>query len=327
MKFLSLFTSLLSLASAVIAVSNPLPGSSDIVVRDPSIWYNPTSRKYFLFSTDEKIKIFTSPSLTGPWTRVGSVLPNCSKINLPGNCNLWAPSISFTLGKYVLYYSVSTIGSQNSAIGVATSPSMEPGTWTDLGAVVTSKPGDVYNAIDPDLIDDNGLKLSFGSYWNGIYQIGLWPDVNNPASATPGTHLAGGNGRPSEGGTTIKPDGTSTWYHFFSDGVTPLAGSTSRPPAGQEYKVLVGRGGSGMGPFFDKNGFALTDSRNPPTGTLVLGSHDNIYAPGGQSVYKDPVSGRYIIVYHYVRNDAPNGSPSFLGINFLDFSSGWPVVV
>ncbi|KAG7085955.1 hypothetical protein E1B28_003483 [Marasmius oreades] len=327
MQFLFLLTSLLTVASFVSAVPNPLPGSENIVVRDPTIWYNPTPRKYFVFSTGEGIRIFTSPSLTGSWTRVGTVMPNCSIINHPGNCELWAPSISFTLGKYVLYYAVSTIGSQDSAIGVATSPSMEPGTWTDLGAVVTSKPGDVFNAIDPDLIDYNGLKLSFGSYWNGIYQIGIWPDVNNPASPTPGTHLAGGNGRPAEGGTTFKPEDSPYWFHFFSDGVTPLAGSTSRPPPGEEYKVRVGRGTGGMGPFVGQLGFALTETRDPPTGSLVLGSHDNIYAPGGQSIFKDPVSGRYVMAYHYVRNNDTVGGQSYLGINFLDFSSGWPVVV
>ncbi|KAL0068222.1 hypothetical protein AAF712_004607 [Marasmius tenuissimus] len=323
MKLLS-FTALLAAALTIRAVPNPLPGSSDITVRDPTIWYNPASKKYFVFSTNEKVKIFTSPSLTGPWTREGSVMPDCSKIDLPGNCTVWAPSISFTEGRYVLYYSVSTIGSQNSAIGVATSPSMEAGTWTDMGAVVTSKKGDVFNAIDPDLINDNGLKLSFGSYWNGIYQVPM-SSINATASDPPGTHLAGGDGRPSEGATTIKPDGTSTWFHFFSDGITPL--STDRPPPGDEYKVLVGRGDSGSGPFRDKNGDALTDKKDPPTGSLVLGSHDNVYAPGGQSVYKDPVSGRYIIVYHYVRNNEPENGSSYLGINYLDFSSGWPLVV
>ena len=55
-------------------------------------------------------------------------------------------------------------------------------------------------------------------------------------------------------------------------------------------------------------------------------SHNNIYAPGGQSIFFDPNSGRDIIVYHYVRNDS-YGGPSYLGINYLDFSSGWPVVV
>ena len=88
--------------------------------------------------------------------------------------------------------------------------------------------------------------------------------------------------------------------------------------------MLVGRGISPRGPFFDKEGRDI--SMDNTSGTLVLGSHDNIYAPGGQSIYHDPVSGRDIIVYHYVPNDA-FGGPSYLGINYLDFSSGWPVLV
>lgn len=36
--------------------------------------------------------------------------------------------------------------------------------------------------VDPNIIDDDGLKLTFGSYWDGIYQIGLWPDVETQAS-------------------------------------------------------------------------------------------------------------------------------------------------
>lgn len=47
----------------------------------------------------------------------------------------------------------------------------------------------------------------------------------------------------------------------------------------------------------------------------------------GQSVFADPVSGRDVIVYHYVKLSDPIGGPSYLGINYLDFSSGWPVVV
>ena len=47
----------------------------------------------------------------------------------------------------------------------------------------------------------------------------------------------------------------------------------------------------------------------------------------GQSVFHDPISNRDVMVYHYVPNDAPIGGPSYLGINYLDFSSGWPVVL
>ena len=85
----------------------------------------------------------------------------------------------------------------------------------------------------------------------------------------------------------------------------------------------MGRSENVSGPYVDKNGTQLTEAN---AGTLVLGSHDNIYAPGGQSVYHDPTSGRDIMVYHYVPNNS-FGGPSYLGINFLDFSSGWPEVV
>ncbi|KAL1728767.1 glycoside hydrolase family 43 protein [Schizophyllum commune] len=316
---------LLSLGVLAAATPAPLPGSEDIVVRDPAIWYNADLGRYFVFATREGIKIYTAPSLKGPWTRTGSVLPNCSSIQLDGNCNLWAPDVNYINGEYVLYYSVSTIGSQNSAIGVATSPSMEQGTWTDLGAVIRSQGGDVYNAIDPNIIDDNGLKLAFGSYWNGMYQVGLF-DIKTRASDLPGTHLAGGNGRAAEGGFVYKPQGSPYYFMFFSAGTTPLEGGDSRPPAGSEYKVLVGRGDSAMGPFRGQAGHELTEQLDPPTGSLVLGSHDTVYAPGGQSIFFDPVGGRDVIVYHYVRMEDVGGT-SYLGINYLDFSSGWPVVV
>ncbi|KAL0568017.1 hypothetical protein V5O48_013971 [Marasmius crinis-equi] len=206
---------------------------------------------------------------------------------------------------------------------------MKSGTWTDLGEVMHSREDkDDFNAIDPDLVDDNGLKLSFGSYGAGIFQIDIGPDINKASSSTPGNHLSGGNGRPAEGGITFKPDESPYWFHLFSEGVTPLKGSKSaRPSAGKEYKVLVGRAENSTGPFVGKLGHPLTEDRDPATGSLVLGSHDNVYAPGGQSLFKDPVSGRYVMCYHYVPANASLGSPSYLGLNYVDFSSGWPVIV
>lgn len=46
----------------------------------------------------------------------------------------------------------------------------------------------------------------------------------------------------------------------------------------------------------------------------------------GQSIIHDPRTGRDVIVYHYVKYDDPIGGPSYLGINYLDFSSGWPAM-
>ncbi|TBU46756.1 glycoside hydrolase family 43 protein [Dichomitus squalens] len=251
----------------------------------------------------------------GPWTSVQWIR----------NCDLWAPDINFVNGQYVLYYSVSTVGSQVSAIGVAASPSMEPGTWTDLGAVVTSADGDNYNANTHLFVENSQLKLGFGSYWGCVFQVPL-NSITSSAGALPGTHLAGYDGRRAEGSFTYKPASSPYYFEFFSDGITPFIGDTDRLPAGQEYKVLVGRGSSPSGPFVYQSGNDITLDLDPPSGTLVLGSHDNVYAPGGQSLFFDPVSGRDVIAYHYVPNDA-FGGPSYLGINYVDFSSGWPVIV
>ena len=87
--------------------------------------------------------------------------------------------------------------------------------------------------------------------------------------------------------------------------------ATERPPPGQEYKVLVGRSTSVTGPFVDQAGNELTRGG---AGTLVLGSHDNVYAPGGQSVFRDAVSGRDVIVYHYVNGTEEVGGPSYLRV-------------
>ena len=49
-------------------------------------------------------------------------------------------------GKYVLYFASPGVGRRNATIGVATSSSMDPGTWTDHGEVIRSHPSDVFNA-------------------------------------------------------------------------------------------------------------------------------------------------------------------------------------
>ena len=93
------------------------------------------------------------------------MLPECSKVNLPGRCELWAPDIGTLWGAYTLYYSVSTVGSQNSAIGLATSYTMEPGDWLDWGAIITSKPGDPYNASTSALDDiARGMQTDWPGY-------------------------------------------------------------------------------------------------------------------------------------------------------------------
>ncbi|EJD50410.1 glycoside hydrolase family 43 protein [Auricularia subglabra TFB-10046 SS5] len=306
---------------------NPLPGSDDIKCRDPAMLYNPDTKTYYMFSTGRGVHIFKAPSITGPWSHSGEVMPNCSIVENKGHCELWAADVAKLGDQYVLYYSSSAIGSQDSVIGVATSPTMDEGSWTDHGEVMRSDGSKPFNSIDPNIIDDGGLKLTYGSYWDGMFQVDM-VDFKTPANRDyTARHLAGSGGRPAEGGFVYKSPDSKFYFMFFSDGITPLGGATSNPEPGKEYKVRVGRGDGPSGPFFDKTGDDLTTNMDPPSGWIVLGSHDNVYAPGGQAIFRDPVSNRDVIAYHYVKADGPIGGPSYLGINYLDFSSDWPVVV
>jgi arabinan endo-1,5-alpha-L-arabinosidase len=133
----SMLALLLTAVATIQAYPNPQPCSGVCgYVHDPTVVVGPDGT-YFRFATFEDIQIATAPSLSGPWTSEGPVLPNGSKIPISGsNANsLWAPDAHFIGGTYYLYYAVSSLGSQNSAIGVATSATMEFGSWVDHGSL------------------------------------------------------------------------------------------------------------------------------------------------------------------------------------------------
>jgi len=107
------------------------------------------------------------------------VLPNGSKITSAGqNTHTWAPDVHRVGDLYHLYYSVGSFGSQNSAVGLATSATIEPGSWTDRGGVgVGSTAAKPHNAIDANLLRVGGsYLLSFGSllgrYLSGGARLG-----------------------------------------------------------------------------------------------------------------------------------------------------------
>jgi len=100
---------------------------------------------YYLYSTGDNIPIRCSADMK-IWTSCGSVF----RANLdwvvkavPGVTQLWAPDIVFHDGKYYLYYAASTMGSNGSAIGLATNTTLDPANpayaWVDQGMVVSSQ--------------------------------------------------------------------------------------------------------------------------------------------------------------------------------------------
>ncbi|KAI2463831.1 glycoside hydrolase family 43 protein [Annulohypoxylon bovei var. microspora] len=313
---------LLPFMSVVSGYANPGACSGTCTnTHDPSI-IRRSDGTYFRFSTNGKIAVHTAPDITGPWTYKGAALPSGSKINLDGNQNLWAPDVSLIGSTYYLYYSVSTFGVQDSAIGVATSSSLDVGTWTDLGSTgIESASGKPYNAIDANLINADGTYyLTFGSFWQDIYQVAMTSTPEAVASGASSYQVAYDPVKADEEGSFIFKNG-NYYYLFYSKGQC-CGYDTSKPAAGGEYKVMVCRSTSATGGFVDATGKACTSSG----GTVVLESHGNIYGPGGQGVYNDPTHGP-ILYYHYVNTTIgyADGQKQF-GWNTINFSSGWPVV-
>ena len=231
---------------------------------------------------------------------------------------IWAPDVSEHHGTYFMYYAVSTFGSNNSAIGLATSPTAFPGSWTDKGLVFATKTSDVINAIDPNLLVDGAGRwwLTFGSFYSGIAQVRL-----DPAT---GRRLAGDTAAPVL--LASRPDLPShaieapsliqrgRWYYLFTSFDLCCQGEAS------SYREMVGRSLTPNGPFYDETGRPMLDGG----GTQIIGTHDTVIGPGGGSVIRD---GRgWEMVYHYY--DGLNQGVPHIALNRLVWdSAGWPHLV
>ncbi|KAJ7065080.1 glycoside hydrolase family 43 protein [Mycena belliarum] len=302
---------LLALAARCLAVVGPGKVTGNTAVHDPTMCKS-SSGMYFVFSTGVGLEIRTSTDRTA-WTFRGLVWPNGASWTdaYTGTSNgaLWAPDCTVIGNTFYLYYSASSFGSQKSAIFFAKSTTGLPGSWTNQGLVTSTSSSNNYNAIDPNLlIDGSNWYLSLGSFWTGIKLETLSPSTGKPSSnavTSLATRTAAGGA--IEASVTYK---FGAFYYLFTSWDKCCQGTSST------YNIRVGRSNSPTGGFVDKAGVSLLSGG----GTLVLGSHDGIIGPGGQDIMTD--TDGPILVYHYYTS-----AGSFLGINRLDFSSGWPVVV
>jgi len=307
-KFLFIFVCLFFFQTASFG-QNLLPITNSIY------WSTPTMIKsggfYYTFLMNPGIGIRRSPNLTD-WGFIGTVIPGDGSQDpawwtqeVP-NYGVWAPDISYFNGRYHLYYSISTPGSQRSAIGLFTTTSLENPNWVDRGMVLKSEQGDLWNAIDPNIILVNGQPyMSWGSYWNGIYirQIDLHTGMF--AAGTSPTHLA--KRTPSAGGIEAP-------VIVFKDGFYYLFVSFDE---GANYNVRVGRSLSVTGPYVDANDIDMLNGG----GTPVMSSFGDYVGVGHNSILED--NGKYYISceFYYASRDLTR----YGLISELAWPGGWPV--
>ncbi len=297
-----------------------LPLAGDLRTHDPSLVRD--GLDWYVFSTGDPavaggtIQVRRSRDLQN-WEYAGNVfqqIPTWATTAVPGVTNLWAPEVHKHGNTYYLYYSVSTFGSNRSAIGLATNTTLDPRrpgyAWIDRGLVTSSGPANDYNAIDPAIIDDDrGVPyLALGSFWSGIRMFKLqWPSgMLAPGQGEP-LRLADRFVPPNaiEGASIISKSG---YYYMFVSLDFCCQGTNST------YKIAVGRSTEVTGPYYDRLGTPLQHGG----GTVILSQNGTMFGPGGPSASVD------MLAYHWY--DATANGDFKLGIRTIKWENGWPTV-
>jgi hypothetical protein len=289
-------------------------------IHDPSAVIKCGGR-YYVFGTGQGITSKSSADrqywVTGP--SVFATQPAWTSTYVPGFTGyFWAPDISFFNGQYHLFYAVSTFGSQVSAIGLATSPTLDPASpgykWTDQGPVIISSNNVNFNAIDPSVTFDaaSNLWMSLGSFWTGIKLIQLDPSTGMRTLANLTIYSIAndnaGAGDPIEASYLYH---RGSYYYLFVNWGSCCSGISST------YNIRVGRATNVTGPFLDQNGINMNSSG----GTLFLGTTGKFIAPGQVGIYSE--NGSDYFGYHYL--DANNGGTPTFDLEPLSWTAdGWP---
>lgn len=295
--------------------------SGDYAAHDPTIIK--AKGLYYVFSTGVEgveagnLQIRTSKDLK-KWAYVGTVfkaIPAWIEKEIGLIPNLWAPDIVFWQGKYYLYYTGSTFGSQDSVIGLATNTTLDPKDpqykWVDQGMVLRSHKGDSFNAIDPNFVmDAQGQPwLVWGSYWDGIrlHKLDKTGKLDGQDSHLYALASRGGDG--IEAPTIVYHGG---YYYLLVSFDTCCKGVESN------YKTMVGRAKQITGPYFDKDGLNMLSSG----ASLLMQTEGRFIGPGGQFPYND--GGVWRLAFHYYDGDDYGNYK--LGIRTLAWANGWPVI-
>ncbi|WP_083681197.1 family 43 glycosylhydrolase [Archangium sp. Cb G35] len=268
------------------------------------------------------------------WEYVGDAFQS-----VPGyaasSAGLWAPDVVYSAAhdKYYLFFVVTdttaTTCASDSAIGVATSDK-PTGPWKFSDAPVIGPRKDTSNpdpcafqwTYDPDVLGDSvgtDSVLYYGSYSGGIF-------ARTVTLTADGATVGGDEKRITigdryEGANVVSHDGA---YYLFASATNCCNGALTG------YSVFAGRSTSPFGPFVDREGQSLLDTR--AGGTPVISMNGNRWmGPGHNTVFQD-AAGQWWTVYHAVDQSHPffesatgfTKRPALL--DPLDWVDGWPTV-
>jgi arabinan endo-1,5-alpha-L-arabinosidase len=307
---------LLSLANFSLRAA-PLALQGNLSAHDPSTIVK-DGQEYWVFATGRGIISLHSTNLV-TWEAGPPVFTNrpaWTTNAVPGfRGTFWAPDVIHLKDRYLLYYSVSTWGSQTSAIGLATTKSLDPANsnygWADHGIVIQSSPRDSFNTIDPSISRDSlgRLWLAFGSYWSGIKIVELDPatgkrfQTNSPIASVAWKEAI-------EASCLYQHD---SYYYLFVDWGQCCRGVRST------YNIRIGRSTAPTGPFLDEAGKDLLQGG----GTLLSESEGRFIGPGHAGIFTE--GGKNWFSFHYY--DGERNGARTLGIRKLEWNAeGWPVL-
>jgi len=311
--------------ASYILTGDTLPVLDPSIIRQDSTWYS-FSTDVAGFSTGNFLPIHCSQDRVN-WSSCGSAfpgpMPSWVVKKVPGIIGLWAPDVSYFNGEYYVYYSGSTLHSQETVIGLVTNKTLEATDpdykWVDRGMVLESKPGDDFNALDPNiLIDaDGAVWMTYGSYWSGIKQRQIDSATgmllaSNPTRYDLATRPGVAN-NPIEGASLIRH---GNYYYLF----VSVDYCCEQNASSNNYKQAMGRSTSPHGPFVDQAGTPMMSGG----GTVLLQGDSAWNAPGGGTAYFDSASGESLIIFH-AHNTAREGHP-YQWVKNLEWADDWPVI-
>lgn len=301
---------LFKLAAALVLASYAAWAASqeeigDVFVHDPSMIKEDEQR--WVFSTGLGIQTFLQDKKTRIWRRASPVFKEepswwASAVPQHTRMDVWAPDLQTYNGRIWLYYSISSFGSNISAIGLASTDKISSGTWVDEGLVLKSSAEDDFNAIDPDLVLDADKQpwLTFGSFWSGLKLIRLDPHSMRPV----GERIS----------IAARPAGIEAPSIVFHAGYYYLFASIDKCCQGSNstYKLIYGRAKEITGPYLDKDGKPLLEGG----GSILDQSGKRWRGPGGADIVGD-----FVVRHAYDDDDL---GKSKLRIDRLHWRKGWP---